>query len=92
MSSGNHHPNRPKSLHRIAVDPLFPPPIPWKVGKLSHCPKNLGLQNRFELLFDSDKLDGLKFAHDNSTIEIDSDCQTDVEAEEEPGATTLVQE
>ena len=40
---------------RIAVDPIFPPPIPWQTSKKFLCPENPQEYNRFELIFDERK-------------------------------------
>ena len=37
---------------RIAVDPLFPPPIPWPQSKKHQLPDNILQNNKFELIFD----------------------------------------
>ena len=45
--------------HRIAIDPIFPPPElnKWTGGKKENIPDNIFENNRFELIFD-EILDG----------------------------------
>jgi hypothetical protein len=66
---------------RIAVDPIFPPPVPWKIGKLGTLPKNFGQNNRYELLFTSEHLEGLKFCDERPNLEIDSEEEEELHPE-----------
>ena len=45
---------------RLVVDPIFPPPIPWKNMRANAIPKNVYLSNRFSLIFDSSKIKNIK--------------------------------
>ena len=40
--------------HRIAIDPIFPPPeySKWMPGKKDQIPENIFKNNSFELIFD----------------------------------------
>jgi len=41
----------------LAVDPIFPPPIPWQTSKKFQLPDNSLEFNKFELIFD-ERLEG----------------------------------
>ena len=45
--------------YRIAVDPVFPPPIPWATSKKFLLPDNPLENNKFEMIFD-ERQEGLK--------------------------------
>jgi hypothetical protein len=50
------------------VDPIFPPPTPWKQNNIHMIPKHSFKNNRFELLFDSGKAEDVDY---NYTIHND---------------------
>ena len=41
-----------KNALRIALDPIFPPPINWPAYRRHLAPNKLFEQNKFELIFD----------------------------------------
>jgi hypothetical protein len=48
-----------ENAFRIAIDPLYPPPIVWPQHKKHLVPDNLLEGNRFEIIFD-EMIDGTK--------------------------------
>ena len=45
-------PNLVENVIRIAIDPIFPPPLVWPKSRRGSLTENLYEHNRFELLFD----------------------------------------